>query len=675
LARFRPLAFGVLGPLAACLALAPIALCFGTAPGSLAAYLGYVLLYDLLPGTLVWQQMRSREDGRDVSLSAGWVVGLCLEVTVHDLSDRLGLPRAAYLYAWPVIVVASSATVAALGRRPTPVKTPIRDWASPVLFAVAAGAVLLVAIGAFTPAIDFHFAEQALIANAIQAGPPYEYPVVQGSPLFYNYLIHTHVAAASAVTGIPTLELVSRSVPFTLTILCLLAALSLGLEQYGDKRVPILVIAQVFGVIGAIQGQRIQTGFFGSGIPGATVFVLSSLAAFAIFFTLTSAYMRLCREESLSIAGLGLIALLLWSASGTRLPALVGFGAGVLADLLTPGTTASRRTRACLVLGLAGLALITSLSAFYGLGSQLAGTKFMELAAGPAESLREIESFRVFHGWGVPKQAAGLLAFVLIVFGQATFLTGGAIWLWRRRELFRHELDAFWIGVLLCGAFFLGATYAGGGSHFTFMHYGHFALSFLGARGLLLFLDRRERSPGAAALAAFAIGMAALQYGETAHAVTVSVGDLRVRRTKPSLVTGEDYASLIDRLNGPAGARCPAVAVGEWNGPGNALPAEVPQLHMLGTETTLRRFLARYRDLELERRRALITAVSQVVSEDSGGLAGLQRAKQESGVGGCVLVLVAYPSADLVSRKVDRRLRDGSFAGFREGRFVGVWLD
>ena len=668
------LAVGVFGPLAACLALAPIALYFGTAPGSLAAYLGYVLLYDLLPGTLVWQQIRAPQDGRIVSQSAGWVVGLCLEVTVHDLSDRLGLPRGAYLYAWPVMVVASGAAAAALRRRPTLVEAPTRDWASPVLLAVGAGAVLLVAIGAFTPAIDFHFAEQALIANAVKAGPPYEYPVVQGSPLFYNYLIHSHVAAASAVTGIPTLELVSRSVPFALTILCLLAALSLGLEQYGDRRVPILVIAQVFGVVGAIQGQRIQTGFFGSGIPGATVFVLSSLAAFAIFFTLTSEYLRFCRE-SFSVASLGLIALLMWSASGMRLPALVGFGAGVFADLVSPGTAASRRIKACLVLALAGLALIASLPAFYGLGSEFAGTKFMELAAGPAESLREIESFRVFRGWGVSKQAAGLLAFVLIVFGQATFLTGGAIWLWRRRELFRHELDAYWLGVLLLGALFIGATYAGGGSHFTFMHYGHFALSFLGARGLLLFLDRRERSRGGAALVAFTVGMAVLQYGETTHAVSNSLGDIRERRTKPFLVAGEDYASLIALLQGPAGARCPVVAVGEWNGPENSLAAEVPQLHMLGTETTLRRFLARHRDLDIERRRALITAVSQVVAEDSGALANLQRAKRGSGVGGCVLVLVAYPSADLASLKADRRLRDGAFGGFREGRFVGVWLD
>src|SRR5262249_5381739 len=130
-------------------------------------------------------------------------------------------------------------------------------------------------------------------------------------------------------TGISTLELSSRCVPLALVVMSLYSLARVGLVHYASRWLGLLVILQVFMVVGR---EHLQAAFLASTIPRSSVFVLPTLAAFAAFFALVSELPELMREDGRRSWGRWLVmVVLLWASAGLRMPALACFGAGIAA--------------------------------------------------------------------------------------------------------------------------------------------------------------------------------------------------------------------------------------------------------------------------------------------------------------------------------------------------------
>jgi hypothetical protein len=648
----------LLPPVAVSLALAPIVIHWGGTPRSVFTYLLYVFVFDLLPGTLLWLALTGGTPTRGAA-AAGWVFGLCLEAVVYDGLDPLGLANLTRLL--PLVAVVVWALAVARRR----VAAPPPSWGDdlwPPLVAAIAVAMVGVAIDAFTPIINIHFAEQALAANAITHGVPYRYPMIDGMPVFYNYLIHSHMAAASRLTGISTLELSSRCVPLALLVMSLYSLARVGLVHYASRWVGLLVILQVFIVVGR---DHLQADFLASTIPRSSVFVLSTLAAFAAFFATVSELEELTRAEGRKGWGRWLVmVVLLWASAGLRMPALACFGAGV-ATAAAWSLLRGRSARPLIVLTIvAGGVGALSLVHFYGALTPFAAPKFMTLVMNPSASMAEVSSVAVFERLGLGSYLAGLLAFVLVLCGQCTFLIPGIVWLCLRRELGRHPLDVFWLGVAAFGAVITYFSHADGGSHITFMHYTHLSLAFLGARGLVL-LWSADRAQGSVRIAWAAVAL--LATGQAGEAVAAMARSSNWRaQGPPVLLEGEDYQRLTAYLRGGHDPGCRYVVDGffrPWHG--NILPAEVPGLQLLGTPEKIAMFLERNADPGLVRRREFLEAVGAEVRGGRPSPETLGALQERFDVPGCLVVVVGFGDPEDARRASGWDFNAGRFYVFR----------
>ncbi len=233
-----------------------------------------------------------------------------------------------------------------------------------------------------------------------------------------------------------------------------------------------------------------------------------------------------------------------------RFPALTAYGAGLFLCIVWNYYRHKIISWNLLILIIA-LTIVSGLSLiiFYGLLSPLAATKFLEFVAGPAVSFDKLdfESFKLIQKIGLPYYISGVLAFLLLIAGKATFLSGGILWSLIKKQILRYWVDVFWLGTFLGSTFIWYFTYTPGGGHFTFLHYAHFALAFIGARGLCKYISRPELSYAGLAVIIVTVSMALLHFGETGYYLAKKVPiQFQYQQDKPSLVEGKDYRLLID---------------------------------------------------------------------------------------------------------------------------------
>lgn len=195
----------------------------GVALGDVLLFTGYVLAFLTFPGTVVWRAVAKPGPGLGNDLVLGTILGLVLEAPLYVLLRAIDLPS--LIYGYPVAVLLVTLVVVRRRRRVGPVAVGRAHLWSWVGAAVAGVQVLLVTKQMWTyrpldalraPYVDepFHLA----IAGDLLHHFPAQMPWVDGTPLFYHWLVYVHLASAATVTHIELIVLM-RSLSIALLVL------------------------------------------------------------------------------------------------------------------------------------------------------------------------------------------------------------------------------------------------------------------------------------------------------------------------------------------------------------------------------------------------------------------------------------------------------------------------
>lgn len=196
----------------------------GVGIGDALLFTGYVLAFLTFPGTVVWRAVAKPGPNLGNDLILGTILGLVLEIPLYILLRLFDL--APLIYGYPVAVLVVALVV--VWRR--------RRWVGPVVIgreslwswagaAVAGVQVLLVTNQMWShrptdalraPYVDepFHLA----IAGDLLHHFPAQMPWVEGTPLFYHWLVYVQLASAATVTHIELIVLM-RSLSIALLVL------------------------------------------------------------------------------------------------------------------------------------------------------------------------------------------------------------------------------------------------------------------------------------------------------------------------------------------------------------------------------------------------------------------------------------------------------------------------
>jgi hypothetical protein len=245
-------------PLAATLTyLMGVLLAADTAPSDLLRYAAYVLLALLVPGTLVYRALRGTPHTLVEDVAMGAVVGLVLELPAWALASVFDLR--AWLWAWPLAVVAAFAAVPQLRRH-----WRVRGYATvPVGWSWSVGGI----VAFFTTYLSSTFLErnpilptsedtrqyvdlayQLSLAGEAKHHIPLHVPQVADEPLFYHWFGYAHMASTSLIGHI---DLPVVALRLTIPALCAAAVVLtavVGWRVSGKPYAGAVAAALFFGV-------------------------------------------------------------------------------------------------------------------------------------------------------------------------------------------------------------------------------------------------------------------------------------------------------------------------------------------------------------------------------------------------------------------------------------------
>lgn len=211
----------------------------------------YVVGWLILPGTLLWRAL-DRGSGRRTlfaDLAIGAMVGYVIEFPAYLACLAAGVP---HLYvAWPAVAVLATVTHPAGRRLWTRPVTPLPrwwSWTAAMLMAyvviwfahVVWGPSPVTAPALRSPYVDepFHL---SLVTELRHHFRP-QNPFVDGQPLYYHWLSHLHMAAASWVTGTtPIVLLRSLALPMAFA-LCALGTAAIAMRLSGTRWVGLIAM-------------------------------------------------------------------------------------------------------------------------------------------------------------------------------------------------------------------------------------------------------------------------------------------------------------------------------------------------------------------------------------------------------------------------------------------------
>ena len=498
-ARVR--ASGAVATWLACLASAVVVLLapfagLGVSLRTLVSTLAFGGLFIALPGLALLARTRWME-GDPVAFAA-WcamsgVALLPLWLTPLWMAGALG-------FAWLVPCV----SVALLATRLRPVVRYLHDAMarhSPVgwltrtaLLAafVALGACLGVMHPFATTPIDPHFGTQGSIVRNLMDGWPPMNQLLEGVPLSYNYGVHLALMGLAEGAHVDLVPLVARVAPFVFLEAAIVAFLAFGRTVLGLRWMPLVLAAiAAFWVVGF---GPVNAALYGAVLPSASTYVLSSSAAFVVFFV---ALRFLAQRGPASVGRAGAIG----AALAFSVTAMRGQGGPVwlcvAAFACVPGPWRMRRIDARPVAIAAGsaLGLLVALRIFFTLGSGFSGTSFLHVGT-TFGWLAEQHAFTIVDALqrhGMRPWLAGAIGFAVIALMQSKFLAPAFVR--ALAGLRRDSGDAllFVAATALAGTAATMLTSAPGGSHFSFLHYASLAMALLGAVGLSRLLDPDER--------------------------------------------------------------------------------------------------------------------------------------------------------------------------------------
>lgn len=220
--------------------------------GDALLFTGYVVAFLTFPGTVVWRAVAKPGPSLGNDLILGTILGLVLEAPLYVLLRLFDLTQ--LIYGYPVAVLAGAMVVVWRRRRVGPVvigRASLWSWAGA---AVACVQVLLVTNQVWTqrpvdalraPYVDepFHLA----IAGDLLHHFPAQMPWVDGTPLFYHWLVYVHLASAATVTHIELIVLM-RSMSIALLVLLTVGGAYAAATRLTGRKWPGFVAALVLAM-------------------------------------------------------------------------------------------------------------------------------------------------------------------------------------------------------------------------------------------------------------------------------------------------------------------------------------------------------------------------------------------------------------------------------------------
>lgn len=224
----------------------------GVGLGDALLFTGYVLAFLTFPGTVVWRAVAKPGPSLGNDLILGTILGLVLEAPLYVLLRLFDLTQ--LIYGYPVAVLAGALVVVWRRRRVGPVvigRASLWSWAGA---AVAFVQILLVTNQMWSyrpidalraPYVDepFHLA----IAGDLLHHFPAQMPWVEGTPLFYHWLVYVHLASAATVTHIELIVLM-RSLSIALLVLLAVGGAYAAATRLTGRKWPGFVAALVLAM-------------------------------------------------------------------------------------------------------------------------------------------------------------------------------------------------------------------------------------------------------------------------------------------------------------------------------------------------------------------------------------------------------------------------------------------
>jgi hypothetical protein len=201
-----------------------------------AAYLGYLLVVIVVPGTMFWRRLTGGTGWFAADVVLGTSFGLAVEALVYPIGMVFGLPFAALLMPALALGMWRALPRRTLTERPTP------WWATAgVMVAVGVAAAWFVRVGsqliplsgpaALRPNSDAP--HNLAIASELTHHFPPRIPYADGRWLTSHWAAYDHIASAHWLTRIPLDVLTDRMVPFAWILLTVLGAAAVGMLLTG----------------------------------------------------------------------------------------------------------------------------------------------------------------------------------------------------------------------------------------------------------------------------------------------------------------------------------------------------------------------------------------------------------------------------------------------------------
>ncbi|TCO17659.1 hypothetical protein EV652_117112 [Kribbella steppae] len=200
------------------------------------AYLGYLLVVIVVPGTMFWRRLTGGTGWFTTDVVLGTAFGLAVEALFYPIGMVFSMPFAALLM--PALAFGM---YRALPRRKLP-ERPTPWWATAgVMVAVGVVAAWFVRVGsqlipltgpsALRPNSDAPHS-LALAAELTHHFPP-RVPYADGKWVTSHWAAYDHIASSHWITSIPLDVLTYRMVPFGLLLLTVLGAAAVGMQLTG----------------------------------------------------------------------------------------------------------------------------------------------------------------------------------------------------------------------------------------------------------------------------------------------------------------------------------------------------------------------------------------------------------------------------------------------------------
>ena len=230
---------------------------YGASPGEVLLYLGYIVVYLLGPGWLIYRTLLRLRSGVAATVVMSWCLGFVFELIAFNLTAALDIRDAL-----PLVGPAFAVLLLASDRRRELARRGIGDgirWmrarAGPLEYVVAILFALVyayMALGYFAAHplpgtvrsvvyyqdIVFH---TSLTAEALHHWPM-EHPSIAGEPLRYHTFANMHAAAISQTTGLGVPLVVMRLFPLALLACMVAGGVALG-RRLGSSWVGVGAVA------------------------------------------------------------------------------------------------------------------------------------------------------------------------------------------------------------------------------------------------------------------------------------------------------------------------------------------------------------------------------------------------------------------------------------------------